>query len=79
MATAGHLAQDPSGTGQLDSRGVVRGRCTFRECLCKCYDGGKAGMKCVNCQHPPVKHLKCKLVGDLLETLGAKSCTPMCA
>ena len=38
----------------LDSRGVLRGRCTA--CLCNRYDGGTEKKKCVGCTHPPGRH-----------------------
>lgn len=42
---------------RMDSRGVLRGKCT--SCDCEQYDGGEAKKKCVRptCSHPPGKHL----------------------
>ena len=37
-----------------DSRGVRRGSCT--QCGCAAYDGGDAGKKCIDCNHPPGRH-----------------------
>ena len=37
-----------------DIRGVRRGCCTL--CGCAAYDGGNAGKKCLDCNHPPGKH-----------------------
>ena len=38
----------------VDSRGVVRGRCS--SCACDGYDGGFEKKKCIACGHPPGKH-----------------------
>ena len=39
----------------VDSRGVLRGQC--QACSCDAYDGGDKGLKCVDCGHPPLKHV----------------------
>lgn len=38
----------------LDSRGVLRGSCSY--CACTGYDGGVEMKKCIRCSHPPGRH-----------------------
>ena len=40
-----------------DSRGIPRGQCTVCSCACNGYSGGESGLKCLNCAHPPGKHV----------------------
>ena len=39
----------------VDSRGVLRGQC--QACSCDAYDGGDKGLKCLDCGHPPGRHV----------------------
>lgn len=39
----------------VDARGVLRGQC--QACSCDAYDGGDKGFKCVDCGHPPGRHV----------------------
>ena len=43
----------------VDSRGVVRGRCS--SCGCGGYNGGSEKKRCIGCGHPPGKHLAANL------------------
>lgn len=38
-----------------DSRGILRGHC--QACNCGAYSGGEKGFKCLDCGHPPGKHV----------------------
>ena len=53
------VLSDPNDYGHLgvnvDSRGIVRGRCS--SCACDGYDGGSEKKRCIGCGHPPGKHV----------------------
>ena len=39
----------------VDVRGILRGQC--QACSCDAYDGGDKGFKCLDCGHPPGRHV----------------------
>ena len=48
---------------KADARGVLRGQC--QACSCGAYDGGDKGFKCVDCGHPPGRHMNLNATASL--------------
>ena len=40
----------------MDSRGVLRGRCSVKDCTCDGFQVKERSSSCANCNHKPVKH-----------------------
>ena len=40
----------------MDSRGVLRGRCSVKDCTCDGFQAKERSSSCANCDHKPVKH-----------------------